>query len=108
MFLSPTDGAAAGIHGSRDEYTDLGTALLAVARRDVATMLFDELLHDREPEPRSLRLARDVRVERLIHDVAREAGPVVDDLDLEEIGIGAMDAPCRDPDLRFGLMLGGL
>jgi hypothetical protein len=102
------DGAAAGIHGSRDEYTDLGTALLAVARRDVAAVLFDELLHDRETETRSLRLARDVRVERLVHDVAREARPVVDDLDLDQIGIHAMHSPGRDPYQRLGLVLGRL
>ena len=32
----------------RDEYTDLGSALLTVARVDLAAVLLDELLDDRE------------------------------------------------------------
>ena len=77
MILAPSERSAAGVQQGWNEYTDLGTALLAVARRDLSTVFFDEFLHDRETETRSFRLTRDVRVEGLMHDVAREAGPHV-------------------------------
>src|SRR4051812_37102183 len=98
----------AGIHRYWNEYTDLGSALLAVTGADLAAVLLDELLDDREPETRALGLARDVRIESLVDDVGNEARAVVDHSDLHGVGICPMHAPRRDLDVGFGLMLHGL
>ena len=73
MIVAPIERLTARVDRYWDEYTDLGSALLAVARVDLPAVLFDELLHDREAEARSFRLARDVRLECLMHDVAQES-----------------------------------
>src|SRR5579883_2010635 len=59
------------------QYPDTGTAFRAVVGIDPAPMLLDDLLHDREPKPRALWLARDVRVEHPAEELALEARSIV-------------------------------
>src|SRR5579885_931272 len=59
------------------QHSDPGAAFRAVLGIDPAAMLLDDLLHDREAEPRSLGLARDVGVENPAQELALESGPIV-------------------------------
>jgi hypothetical protein len=47
VIVTPSQRLTASVERQWNQYTDLGSPLLAVARIDVAAVLFDELLDDR-------------------------------------------------------------
>src|SRR5512141_721419 len=59
---------------------------------DATAMLVDDLLHDGEAQPRAFWLRGDVRLERALHDVGGEAGPVVAE---REYRLGFLAVPAR-------------
>ncbi len=92
----------------RQKYTDLGTAPLGIDGLDRPAVLLDELLDDRQAEPRALGLARHVRIERVVQEPGREARAVVGDLDLDPLAVVVAGQPRGDVDTRVRTVLGGL
>src|SRR5690606_29876571 len=96
-------GRAAGLARYRQQYTDLGAAVLAVGGADLPAVLLHQLLDYREPETCSLHLARHVRIERLVDDVLADPGAVVRHLDLDRLRVAPPDVARRDIDPRIRL-----
>ena len=82
-----TAGSPAAGRSNRTRKPPVGPVL----RGDRAAMLLDDLLGDREPEPRPAALGREVRVEEARKDLRSDAGPVVLDRDRDPLA----DAPRR-------------
>src|SRR5690349_24983294 len=55
----------------------LGTGWRAIADRDAAVVLFHNLLHDREPQPRTLDFRRHIRFAGTRENIGREARAVI-------------------------------
>src|SRR5688572_14354624 len=61
----------------RQDYADVGAVRLDVLDQDAALVLVHDLLHDRETQPRPLRLRGHVGLEDPAHDRLGDAGAVI-------------------------------